>query len=120
MLPLLLKLQAVYYAVTGLWPLVSLRTFEWVTGPKVDDWLVHMVGLLAATIGVTLWVGAREKQPAPAIVLLAVLSAASFAFIDIRYALVGRISAIYLGDAVVEVAMALAVTWAWRREKSAR
>jgi energy-converting hydrogenase Eha subunit E len=118
MLPLLLKLQATYYVITGVWPLISLRTFEWVTGPKVDDWLVQMVGLLAATIGVALWVGAREKQPAFAIVLLAVLSAVSFAFIDIRYALVGRISAIYLADAVVEVALALALTLAWRREMS--
>ena len=110
MLILLLKFQAVYYVITGLWPLISLRTFEWVTGPKVDDWLVHMVGLLAATIGVTLWVGARVKRPVAVIVLLAVLSAISFAFIDIRYASVGRISAIYLADAVVEVALALAVT----------
>jgi hypothetical protein len=98
--------------------MVSLRAFEWVTGPKVDDWLVQMVGLLAATIGMTLWVGARAKRPVAAIVLLAVSSAASFAFIDIRYALVGRISAIYLADAVVEVALALLMTWAWRREMS--
>jgi energy-converting hydrogenase Eha subunit E len=118
MLVLLLKFQAVYYVITGLWPLISLRTFEWVTGPKVDDWLVHMVGLLAATIGLTLWVGARDKRPVAVVVLLAVLSAISFAFIDIRYVLVGRISAIYLADAVVEVALALAVTWAWRRETS--
>ena len=118
MLALLLKFQALYYVITGLWPLISLRTFEWVTGPKVDGWLVQMVGLLAATIGVTLWVGARERQPAPAIVLLAVLSAVSFAFIDIRYGLVGRISTIYLGEAVVELAMALAVVWAWRRKMS--
>lgn len=118
MLPLVLKLQAVYYVITGLWPLVSFRTFEWVTGPKVDDWLVQMVGLLAASIGAALWVGARAKRPMAAIVLLAVLSAASFAFIDIRYALVGRISAIYLADAVVEVALALFTTWAWRREMS--
>jgi hypothetical protein len=115
MLSLVLKLQAVYYVITGLWPLVSLRTFESVTGPKVDDWLVQMVGLLAASIGVTLWVGARAKRPVGAIVLLAGLSAASFAFIDVRYALVERISAIYLADAVVEVALVLIITWAWKR-----
>ena len=40
-----LTVQGLFYVVTGLWPLVSLSTFEFVTGPKTDDWLVHMVGL---------------------------------------------------------------------------
>jgi len=29
----------------GVWPLVSLRTFEGVTRPKVDSWLVKSVGV---------------------------------------------------------------------------
>jgi hypothetical protein len=40
----ILALQALYYLATGLWPLVHLPSFEAVTGPKTDDWLVHMVG----------------------------------------------------------------------------
>src|SRR5687768_6580916 len=113
MLILLLQLQAAYYVITGLWPLISLRTFEAVTGPKVDDWLVHMVGLLAAAIGVTLWVGARERRLPGALVLLAVLSTASFAAIDLRYALSGRISRIYLLDAAAEGVLILALLAAW-------
>ncbi|MGH7661110.1 MAG: hypothetical protein ACRENA_09390 [Vulcanimicrobiaceae bacterium] len=46
-----LKLQAGYYIATGIWPLLSMRSFEAITGPKTDRWLVRMVGLLAATIG---------------------------------------------------------------------
>ncbi len=114
MLRLVLRAQAVFYVLTGLWPLFSLATFEAVTGPKVDDWLVHMVGLLAAAIGVTLWVGARDERPAGTVVLLAVLSAASFAAIDLRYALARRISAVYLLDAAVEGALILALLLAWR------
>ena len=117
MLHAILRGQAIFYVVTGLWPLVSLATFEAVTGPKVDDWLVHMVGLLAATIGVTLWVAARERRPPGAAILLAVLSAASFAAIDLRYALAGRISRIYLLDAAAEVALILALAMAWRAHR---
>jgi hypothetical protein len=46
----LIAFQAAYYLATGLWPLVHLPSFEAVTGPKTDDWLVHMVGLLAAVV----------------------------------------------------------------------
>src|SRR5215210_4398200 len=109
MLRVVLRAQAAFYVLTGLWPLVSLATFERVTGPKVDDWLVHTVGLLAASIGAALWVGARPRRPAGAVVLLAGLSAASFAAIDLRYALPGRIPAVYLADAAAEVALLLAL-----------
>ena len=44
----LLAFQSGYYGVTGIWPILHLPSFEAITGPKIDDWLVHMVGLLAA------------------------------------------------------------------------
>lgn len=81
-----LQAQAAYYIATGLWPLMSRSAFERVTGPKADWWLVQMVGLLAVSAGVT-----------------------SFAGIDTVHALRGRISKIYLADAVVELALAAAV-----------
>lgn len=115
MLRLVLRVQAVFYVLTGLWPLVSMRSFELVTGPKTDDWLVNMVGLLAATIGVVLWTGARAERPVGAVVLLGALSAASFAAIDVRYALPGQIRAIYLLDAVGEVALILLIAVGWYR-----
>ena len=35
--------------VFGAWPLVHMRSFEWVSGPKTDHWLVQTVaGLLIA------------------------------------------------------------------------
>lgn len=93
--------------VTGAWPLVSLSTFEAMTGPKTDDWLVRTVGVLAVVIGVTLLAGARH---APGVViLLAVAAAAGFTAIDVVYASSGVISPIYLGDAAVEAVLAAAV-----------
>jgi len=98
-----LRVQGGYYLVTGLWPLVHLTSFEALTGPKVDDWLVHMVGLLAAVIGATLLVAVRQGTRTREIYVLALGSAFAFAAIDIWYALQGRIAPVYLADAVVEL-----------------
>jgi len=104
-----LQFQAWYYIGTGLWPLASRKSFEAVTGPKADWWLVQMVGLLAAAIGTTIAVGARDARPSPAIRTLGVLSALSFAGIDVVHAARKRISPIYLGDAAVELALLAAI-----------
>ncbi len=104
-----LHVQSAYYVGTGLWPLFSRRTFEAVTGPKTDWWLVQMVGLLAATAGAAIALGVREDPPSAATRTLAVLCALSFAGIDIAHAARRRISPIYLADAAVEIALAAAV-----------
>jgi hypothetical protein len=98
-----LRIQGGYYLVTGLWPLVHLTSFEAITGPKVDDWLVRMVGLLAAVIGTTLLVAARQGTRTREIYVLAIGSAFAFGAIDTWYALQGRIASVYLVDAVVEL-----------------
>ena len=36
--------QAVYYILTGVWPLVHIRSFMAVTGPKTDLWLARTTG----------------------------------------------------------------------------
>jgi fatty acid desaturase len=108
----LLALQGLYYLVTGLWPLVHLPSFEAVTGPKTDDWLVHMVGLLAMVIGAALGVAVtRDHAQAPEVVVLATGAALAFGGIDFWYALGGRISAIYLADAGIEVAFLAGLGW---------
>jgi hypothetical protein len=113
---ILVFLQGAYYLTTGLWPIVGMRSFEAVTGPKTDDWLVRMVGLLAAAIGATLLVGVM-RGPDRQTLTLAVLSAISFAAIDVIYALNGTISRIYLADAVIQ---AIAVTMVLATSRKAR
>ncbi|HEY7519967.1 MAG TPA: hypothetical protein VIE36_16895 [Methylomirabilota bacterium] len=93
-------LQGVYFLLTGLWPLVSMRTFEAVTGPKVDRWLVKTVGVLVAVIGASLLADARH--PSRGSRVLGVGSAAALGGVDVVYSLRGRISKIYLLDAVLE------------------
>ena len=109
---LVLTVQAIYYLVTGIWPILSMASFEAVSGPKTDDWLVRMVALLVVVIGATLWAAVRRRTWTREIQLLAVGSAAAFAVIDLRYALGGRISPIYLADAGLELAIvALLLTY---------
>ena len=98
--------QGGYYVITGVWPLVSMRTFERVTGPKVDKWLVKTVGVLVTVIGATLLIGGVRRQVRPEIEILALGSAAGLTAIDIIYVAKRRISRVYLLDAVVETIIA--------------
>jgi hypothetical protein len=97
--------QGIYYFATGVWPLVSIRSFEAVTGPKTDRWLVKTVGVLVSVIGLVLVLAGRRRRVTPEATLLAAGSAAGLAAIDTIYATRGRISKIYLLDAVAEVAL---------------
>ena len=119
---LLLKLalfQGVFYVLTGVWPLIDIVSFQIVTGPKTDLWLVRTVGVLVAVIGTVLIAASRTRRVTPEIVLLAMGSALGLAAIDLRYALAGRISAVYLADAVAEIGLALA-WWVASRRTHAR
>jgi hypothetical protein len=98
-----LAVQSAYYVVTGVWPLLHLRSFELVTGHKTDDWLVHMVGLLALVIGAVLGLAVvRAHVRTAEITALAAGAAFAFAAIDLWYGLSGRISTVYLADAAIE------------------
>jgi hypothetical protein len=97
--------QGVYFAATGVWPLIDMRSFEAVTGPKVDKWLVRTVGVLVAAIGGALISAGVRRAVTPEIAGLAVSSAAGLGLIDILYSSTGRISKIYLADAAAEAAL---------------
>lgn len=98
--------QGAYYLATGVWPLLDPRSFQAVTGPKTDVWLVKTVGVLVGVIGgVLLTSGIRRRVPRE-VGTIAAGSALGLAAIDTVYASRGRISPIYLADAAVEVALA--------------
>jgi hypothetical protein len=101
----ILKFQAGYYCVTGLAPLVSMRCFEAITGRKRDRWLVQMVGLLATSIGVSLWLSSLDEKPETPPLALSCSSALAFAGVDVVNVCRRRISPIYLADAAVELAI---------------
>ncbi len=111
--------QAVYFAVTGVWPLVSMRTFEAVTGPKTDHWLVRTVGILVTVIGAVLGLAGWRRRVPPETAVLAVGSAAGLAAIDVVYVAKGRISPIYLLDALAEAVLIVAWLVAWPLQQGA-
>lgn len=97
--------QGAYYVLTGLWPLVHMRSFLAVTGPKRDLWLANMVGVLAAAVGAALLVSAAGAQPGPTVVVLAMGAGAAFGGIEVVYAARRAIRSVYLADAAVQVVL---------------
>jgi hypothetical protein len=116
LLPKLALGQGVFYLVTGLWPIFDIASFELVTGPKTDDWLVKTVGALVTVIGAVLVSTAHQRRFTPEVTMLAIGSALSLATIDLVYVLSGRISEVYLADAAAEIG--LAVLWFAGRMRS--
>lgn len=106
----LAEIQGLFYLVSGAWPLLSMRTFEAVTGPKTDKWLVRTVGLLLAVDGGALVMAARRGRIPPEVAVVGGGSAAALAATDLVYALRGRISRVYLLDAALQ--LALTAGWA--------
>jgi hypothetical protein len=98
--------QGTYYLTTGVWPLVSMRSFEAVTGPKTDRWLVKTVGGLVGVVGAALLAAtARHRAPGPELAGVAAGMAATLAVVDVVYVSKRRISPVYLLDAVAGAAL---------------
>lgn len=110
--------QGLAYIFSSAWPLVHMRSFEAVTGPKTDTWLVRTVSGLLMTIGAlqvryrTSTEGLRFARS------LGIGTAATLAAIDVWYACRGRISKIYLLDAAAQASMLAA--WLKRPSKPRR
>jgi hypothetical protein len=119
----LLISQGVFYLTTGLWPILNIRSFEKITGPKTDRWLVKTAGVLITTIGSTLTIAGLRPSKGSEIDILAIGSAIGLTGIDVNYVAKRRISAVYLLDAIAEAAIVGCWAFAWlkttRRRHSA-
>lgn len=104
--------QGVFNIVAGLWPLVSLRSFEWVFGPKQDRWLEHTVAGLLCVNGATQIAAARSGEPVAAR-RIGQGTALTLLAIDLVYVPKGRIRWTYLIDGAMEAGWLLA----WRRAR---
>jgi len=107
--------QGTYFLASGMWPLISISSFQAVTGPKTDVWLVKTVGLLVTVIALTLLSAALRRRTTAETRVLGGGAAAVLAGVDIIYSVSGVISEIYLADAAVELAIVAAWTLAWTR-----
>lgn len=102
--------QGCFYLVSGLWPVVHLRSFMAVTGPKTDYWLVQSFGVLVAAIGAVFLIRG-VKGPGAVTRQFGLASAFALTAIDVRFVATGTISPIYLCDAAAE--LLLAIAWLW-------
>jgi hypothetical protein len=125
--PVLLWVQGLYYLVTGVWPLVSIRTFQMITGPKTDNavtgreadhWLVMTVGVLVTAIALALLLAAWRRVNSPEIAILAIASALGLTGIDVLYVARKVILPIYLADAAAEIV--LLAGWAFALARGGR
>ena len=110
--------QALFYVATGLWPVVSMRSFEKVTGPKKEDWLVKTFGLLITVVGLVVGLAGRRNRVTPEIALLGAGAAATLAGSDMIYVTNGQLRRVYLLDAAAEIALIAA--WAIARPRPDR
>ena len=106
--------QGVYFLATGIWPLVHMESFEAMTGPKADKWLVRTVGVLVGVAGGVLLRAAARNRVTPEISALGVASSASLGAVDTLYAIRGDSSRIYLADSAVHGAFVAG--WAQARD----
>ncbi|HEX8907518.1 MAG TPA: hypothetical protein VF771_21935, partial [Longimicrobiaceae bacterium] len=77
--------QGAWFAATGIWPFLSMESFEDVTGPKEDRWLVKTVGGLVAVIGGALVSAGLRRRVTPEIAAVGAGAAAVLAGIDVVY-----------------------------------
>jgi hypothetical protein len=124
-------IQGLYFGLTGIWPLVSVRTFKLVTGEKgktdnlqtgldADHWLLMTVSVLITAVALTLLAAAIRKTQAVEISILGIAAASGLTAIDVIYTVRGVILPIYLLDAAIEIPLILAwlVALLWRRQSS--
>jgi len=95
--------QGIYFIITGVWPIFSMKTFLFITGPKTDLWLVKTVGLILALIGAVLVYAQRTATINSSVIFLAIGSAAALAIVEFIYVIRRVISPVYLGDALAEL-----------------
>jgi hypothetical protein len=107
----LARAQAIYFTGTGIWPLIDIESFERVTGPKNDRWLVRTVGALVCVVGASLALAARGESDVAAITALGAGSAATLGAIDVVYVANRTISPVYLLDAAAQGVL----LWGWMR-----
>jgi hypothetical protein len=100
---LLVAAQSAYYVTTGLWSILHRPSFQLVTGPKREYWLVRTVGGLAVAIGVTLGVTAATGRRTRESETLALASGLAFGAADLHAARVA--SRIYLADAALHAVL---------------
>ena len=106
--------HGLFNIVGGAWPLLHLPSFEAVLGPKVDRWLVRTVAGLMIVNGAVQVSSGSSTDALQQASRIGIGTALTLGTIDVVYAPRGRISRVYLVDALLEAAWIVA----WLRARS--
>lgn len=110
----LARAQGLFNVVGGLWPIVSLRSFEWAFGRKRDRFLQKTSGGLFLASGIALLLAEPTPDGVATARRIGIGVAATYLVIDLIYVPKGDIRKTYLLDAVMEAGW----LWAWTRRRS--
>jgi hypothetical protein len=88
--------------VGGLWPLLHLRSFERVFGPKTDVWLQMTTGGLLVSAGVAQLTAAADPHGPAQARRIGLGTALTLLAVDLVYVPKGRIRPTYLLDAAMQ------------------
>ncbi|MCA1708831.1 MAG: hypothetical protein LC808_38360 [Actinobacteria bacterium] len=97
------KAQGLFNVLGGLWPLVSLRSFEWVYGKKRDILLQKTVGGLLFSIGCVQLASAGSEEEIRVARRLGIATAGTLLAIDLAYIPRGQMRWTYWQDALCEL-----------------
>jgi hypothetical protein len=114
------RVQGLFYVVTGLWPIVHIGSFLFVTGPKTDLWLVQSFGALLVAVGCVMLLSTAEDRLGLTCKRLGIAVAAALAGADLVFALRGTIARIYLADAALELLFIVAWSAMMLADRAAR
>ncbi|MDT0276445.1 hypothetical protein [Blastococcus goldschmidtiae] len=106
----LARAHGLFNVLGGAWPLLRMRSFEAVTGPKADRWLVRTVSGLMVANGAVQLRAEPSQDGVTAARRIGMGTALVVATVDVVYGGRHRISRMYLVDAVLETGWLVA--WA--------
>ena len=104
-------IQGGFYLITGIWPILNMKSFEKVSGNKNDHWLVKTVGALLIATGGNLLYSASSRKLSKHLKAVVMTQALALTAIDVIYSSKGIISKVYLLDAATE----LLIVTGWAR-----
>lgn len=109
----LARAHGVFNVIAGAWPLTSIKSFEWIFGPKVDRWLEYTVSGLLLSNGVA-QITAAEADELQTARRIGYGTAITLLAVDLVFVARGRLRWTYLIDAVFEIAWITA----WKRTRT--
>lgn len=99
----LARAQGLFNVIGGAWPIVSLRSFEFVYGKKRDIFLQKTVGALLLSIGCVQLVHSENSEAEAVVKSLGLATAMSLLAIDLIYIPRGEMRKTYIQDALCEM-----------------